>query len=91
MILNMNTSASVDSLSALGQLMRAARKRQRLDQEELAAATGVARRVVINAELGRSITTANLLKLLQGLSLDFSLGPRRLTGPFGEGSDRADG
>ncbi len=65
-----------DSLAALATQLITGRLRQHLSQEQLAMAAGVGRRVVINAENGRSITTESLMRLLKALSLELYVGRR---------------
>lgn len=70
-------TAQVDSRQALGRTIRAARKARRMDQIALAAAAGVARRSIQQAEAGTvPVTFDTLLRLTNTLGLDLYLAPR---------------
>lgn len=70
-------TASIDSRQALGKALRSARKARHLDQIGLAAAAGVARRSVQQAEAGTvPVTFDTLLRLTNTLGFDVYLAPR---------------
>ena len=67
----------VQSLSSLGRALRDARKRQGLNQSDLALRAGVTQAMVSHAERGtRALSIDTLLRLIAALKLELVLQPR---------------
>jgi HTH-type transcriptional regulator / antitoxin HipB len=68
------TDQTITSLQILGQTLRAARKKKKLTQSQLAQATGLNQKTVSEAENGSpGIRIETLFRLLSGLDLNLVL------------------
>jgi y4mF family transcriptional regulator len=68
----------ITNIKVLGQAIYQARKERKLTQEELAARTGVSRRVIYQIENGSrdSFPFGKVLQILKRMNLELSISPR---------------
>lgn len=71
---------SITNIKVLGQAVYQARKASNLTQEELAARTGVSRRMIYQLENGSrdSFPLGKILQILKRMNLELSISTRRL-------------
>jgi DNA-binding XRE family transcriptional regulator len=80
----LDAQSRIDSREALGRIVRAERKRRKIDQRTLAASAGVALGSLYHLERGDApVTTDTLLRITQALAMDLHLVPRPRTEVLG--------
>lgn len=82
-MVTMDGHTRVDSRETLGRLIRAERKRRKLNQETLATSAGVAVGSLRHLERGDApVTSDTLLRVTRALALDLFVVPRPRTSGF---------